>query len=337
MRGALHDVSNALTVLLGWVEEAQSPEASRDDVRAALRVVEAHARRARELARWAVGGDAAAEITHAKCETVVDEVLSGLAMAAREAGVTLAVEGHAGAAVVVAPEALHHALVNLLLNALAFSPRGGVVTLALEAHEGSVLLAVTDEGRGVREPSEAFAGRTGRAGGSGVGLPHSRRIARGLGGDLEVDPPGPTPGATFRLTWPCAAETPRPSGTSVRGGGVLTGRRILVVEDDPGVLSLLEAALGARGAEVVVAVDQRGLEAALTERHHGVVLDLSPLEGHLEETLARIAAAGVPGAPIVLATGAPDRVPPALLGALRLVRKPFELGEVLEALVTLEK
>jgi 2,3-dihydroxy-p-cumate/2,3-dihydroxybenzoate 3,4-dioxygenase len=31
VRGALHDVSNALTVLLGWVEEAQSPDATRDE------------------------------------------------------------------------------------------------------------------------------------------------------------------------------------------------------------------------------------------------------------------------------------------------------------------
>ncbi|HRG96467.1 MAG TPA: hybrid sensor histidine kinase/response regulator [Polyangiaceae bacterium] len=330
VRGALHDVSNALTVLLGWVEEAQSPDATRDEVRAALRVVEAHARRARDLARWAVGGDGAVEPSPARCDAVVDEALAGLAMAAREAGVALAVDGHAGGAAVCAPEALHHVLVNLVLNALAFSPRGGLVTVALEARAASVVLAVSDEGRGVAAPAEVFTGRSDRAGGSGVGLAHSRSVARGLGGDLELDPGGP--GATFRLTWPRADETPRPSGTSVRGGGSLAGRRILVVEDDPAVLSLLEAALGARGAEVVVAVDRVSLDAALTERHHGVVLDLSPLEGHLEDDLARIAAAGLPGAPIVLATGAADRVPAALVGALRLVRKPFELGEVLEAL-----
>ncbi|HQY62750.1 MAG TPA: HAMP domain-containing sensor histidine kinase, partial [Polyangiaceae bacterium] len=221
VRGALHDVSNALTVLLGWVEEAQSPAASRDEVRAALRVVEAHARRARDLARWAVKGavggaaDVASEPSPADCDAVVSEALAGLAMAARDAGVTLAVEGHAAGATVCAPEALHHALVNLALNAVAFSPRGGVVTVAVEARPGCVVLAVSDEGRGVAAPAEVFSGRSGREGGSGVGLAHSRGIARGLGGDLELDPGGS--GATFRLTWPRADETPRPSGASVRG------------------------------------------------------------------------------------------------------------------------
>jgi len=53
--GALHEVSNALTVLLGWVAEARDPSAADEDVKNALRIVEQRARSARDLARRAIG------------------------------------------------------------------------------------------------------------------------------------------------------------------------------------------------------------------------------------------------------------------------------------------
>ena len=55
VEGALHEVSNALTVLLGWIAEARDPSASPEDVKHALRIVEERARGARNLARRAIG------------------------------------------------------------------------------------------------------------------------------------------------------------------------------------------------------------------------------------------------------------------------------------------
>ena len=53
--GALHDVSNALTVLLGWVTEARAASASPEQLAHALAIIEDRARAARDLARRAIG------------------------------------------------------------------------------------------------------------------------------------------------------------------------------------------------------------------------------------------------------------------------------------------
>jgi hypothetical protein len=59
--GALHDVSNALTVLLGWVAEARVGRGSPEQVDRALVIVEERARTARDLARRAIGVPAAVD------------------------------------------------------------------------------------------------------------------------------------------------------------------------------------------------------------------------------------------------------------------------------------
>jgi DNA-binding response OmpR family regulator len=117
----------------------------------------------------------------------------------------------------------------------------------------------------------------------------------------------------------------------------LAGQRFLVVEDDPAVTLLLEAALESRGADVCIVRSHAELDGALSEPHDGAIVDLSPLEGHVSEAFAKVAAAARAGAPLVLATGSVDALPEEvtrLSVAVRLVRKPFELGEVLAALTS---
>jgi CheY-like chemotaxis protein len=123
----------------------------------------------------------------------------------------------------------------------------------------------------------------------------------------------------------------------VRGSASLAGLRFLLVEDDAAVSSLLDAALEARGAEVVLVRNRAELAQALSLRHDGAIVDLSPLEGHVHEDLAHITEAARPSAPLVLITGSVDTVPEELAASsnrVKLVRKPFELGDVIAALVT---
>ncbi|HYH81763.1 MAG TPA: ATP-binding protein, partial [Longimicrobium sp.] len=115
-------------------------------------------------------------------------------------------------------------LVNLLSNAIKFTPAGGRVTLECRAQTdgaGASWLdfVVTDTGEGVKpedaerifEPFvQGAAGLTRPHGGTGLGLPISRRLARLMGGDVTVDRTGP--GATFTLRLPAGASSPAPSG-----------------------------------------------------------------------------------------------------------------------------
>ncbi len=93
------------------------------------------------------------------------------------------------------PTKVRQILVNLLGNAIKFT-EAGTVSLALEEDGDQVVFRVRDTGPGIpveqRERIfEAFTqldqSRTREKGGTGLGLPLSRNLARLLGGDLRVD------------------------------------------------------------------------------------------------------------------------------------------------------
>jgi signal transduction histidine kinase len=112
-------------------------------------------------------------------------------------------------------------LLNLLSNALKFTEKGEVV-ISLRATAGEIRIAVSDTGRGIapHELPELFqefhqldAGEGKHYPGTGIGLALSRRLARALGGEIEVRS-RPSEGSTFTLVLPrreVAAPGDRPS------------------------------------------------------------------------------------------------------------------------------
>lgn len=81
--------------------------------------------------------------------------------------------------------------------------------------------------------------------GSGLGLAIAHSIVTSLGGELTCSSK-PGLGSTFRVTLPKSTQTDAPSQASRRHSGRAPRRaRILVVEDDPVVASLIERALKA--------------------------------------------------------------------------------------------
>ena len=84
--GALHDVSNALTVLLGWVAEARAASSSPEQVERALTIVESRARVARGLARRAIGAQAVFDDREEPLDAIVSDVVEALSVEAQRAG-----------------------------------------------------------------------------------------------------------------------------------------------------------------------------------------------------------------------------------------------------------
>lgn len=106
------------------------------------------------------------------------------------------------------PRAITQILVNLIGNAVRFSPDGGTVAIMLERGATAAVI-VSDQGPGVaaEDRSRIFGrfeqGTEARGGSAGLGLAISRRLARDMGGEVELlDTSGP--GASFRLTLPSA-------------------------------------------------------------------------------------------------------------------------------------
>ena len=99
-------------------------------------------------------------------------------------------------------------LVNLIGNAVRHSPQRGTVAVIVERHEGKVAVTVADEGPGIAPADQARIferyERVGdEPGGIGLGLAISRRLARSMGGDIELQS-APGEGARFTLVLPAA-------------------------------------------------------------------------------------------------------------------------------------
>jgi CheY-like chemotaxis protein len=225
-------------------------------------------------------------------------------------------------------------LTNLLLNAIDFSPEGGEVIVNVRDIGSSVVFSVSDEGPGIdpeRVATLLSAAQSTRRGGAGVGLRHSASLARSHGAELTVARAKPS--ACFELRWPIA-EARSSVRPSLQTKSVVRGARVLVVEDDAAVCSLVELALGARGAEVVVARTLPEFTRALTTDgpFDAALVDLSPLGTSVNSAFDALQAA-YPGIPVILISGVASGVSENVVGRVTAwVRKPFEMGEVIEVL-----
>jgi DNA-binding response OmpR family regulator len=116
--------------------------------------------------------------------------------------------------------------------------------------------------------------------------------------------------------------------------GSVVGARVLVVEDDAAVRSLVEFALKARGAQAIVVATGKEFDAIVSAGapFNAALIDLSPLEGRATEALETLRAAS-PGVVTILISGVASGIPPGTESLVSAwVRKPFEMSEVLEVM-----
>jgi CheY-like chemotaxis protein len=336
LAGALHEVSNALTVVLGWLDVAYSrlpAGAARD----AIDVARTHARLGHGISRSAIGAEAPESSAQASGVSVAESALMGVRPQAEQCGVLLDLQlADSGSALLGNVGALLQILTNLLLNAIDFSPRGATVSLGVREERASLVFSVSDQGPGIdpeRVATLLTAPASTRRGGAGVGLRHSAALSRAKGGSLSVA--RTSPGASFDLRWPIAELR---TGTSPKvKRPTVAGARVLVVEDDEAVRSLVELALEARGAEPKVVASRREFDAVLERGGEldAALVDLSPLAADAGEAFQSLRRRH-PGIPIILISGVASGVPDDLAHEVSAwVRKPFEMGEVLAVLASI--
>lgn len=141
---------------------------------------------------------------------IVDDAIMLVAPAARAQHLSLAAEAIDPAlALRTDGVRLRQMLVNLIANGVKFTERGSVMVRAF-ARDADVVFEVQDTGIGIAPENlehifEAFwqveQNKTRRAGGSGLGLSTTRRLARLLGGDVLVESRQQV-GSTFRIVLP---------------------------------------------------------------------------------------------------------------------------------------
>lgn len=337
---ALHDVSNALTVVLGWLDVVQSRLPEGAD-RQALEVARTHARLGYSLARRAIGAEVADDGSgHGTAHAAALGAITGVTPEATRRGVELVLDpsltSHAR---IGSLGAVLQILTNVLLNAIAFTPPGRRVTLELREHDSDVIFRISDEGPGIapERASSVFNGPVStRRGGAGLGLRHSHTLAQAHSGRLDiVSGKGKGAGACFELTWPVVEARSATHPQRYAAAGV-AGARTLVVEDDAAVRSLIEISLEPYGVSTVLVATSAEFERAIQHgRYDFALVDLSPIADRAAEALARLRAA-CPRVQIILISGIASGVPAGVEHLVDAwVRKPFEMGEVLAVMARL--
>ncbi len=203
---------------------------------------------------------------------------------------------------------LRQVLQNLVGNAVKFTERGQVTVRARTAPSpgAGVELTVAVEDTGVGFSAEdrerlfqrysQLTTRTG--GGSGLGLSISAELVRLMGGTIDATSDGPGRGARFHMRVPLAPHT----GAS----GVVAGRRVLVVDDNPVNLAVACAYLEGLGVGVDAAAGgDEALSRSAAVRYDAILMDCNMPEKDGFATTRELRARG-DTTPVLAITAAND-------------------------------
>jgi PAS domain S-box-containing protein len=184
----------------------------------------------------------------------VRDILRGLASTKRIRVETMV--DAADAAAVLDPSKLKQVLYNFLSNALKFTPDGGHVAIRVVGEDESrIRIEVEDTGIGIRsedthrlfvEFQQLDGGTAKRFGGTGLGLALTKRIVEAQGGHVGVTSE-PGKGSTFWASLPRSTAglqaTSTPYTRELPAPKTAGSRTVLVVDDDPAVLRLMDVTL----------------------------------------------------------------------------------------------
>lgn len=215
---AAHELKTPLTVLQGNLEvtllKARTSEEYREALINNLEQVERLITLTRSLLTLAkfTGDRPPVQLVPLAPEPLVRDLVSELTILADDRRIRLSLEAQSVPLVLGDAQWLKQALINLLDNALRYTPSGGAVTVRLRAAGDEVAVVVEDTGHGI-EPEhlphlfDRFYrtdwARARDSGGTGLGLPIVKEIAKAHSGTITVASQ-PDKGSVFTLRLPIA-------------------------------------------------------------------------------------------------------------------------------------
>lgn len=287
-----HELRTPLTPILGWVSMLMDEERNqRLDAATREHALEAIQQAAEQQAQLIddlldvsriISGTTRLHSQPMHLRPVVEAALNSARPAARKKNINLwtafdpemgMIEGDA--------RRLQQIVANLISNAIKFTPPCGRIEVQLAEYSGRARLEVRDTGIGI-EPeflprvfdrfSQSDASTSRLHGGLGLGLSIVRHLAELHGGIVEAASEGTDHGAVFTVSFPLlprsvqgtsshsdygSTSLPLPGSAerilSAIPATALTGRRLLVVDDEPATRDMLARVLGFAGAEVQTA------------------------------------------------------------------------------------
>lgn len=230
-----------------------------------------------------------------------------------------------------APAELREVFVNLILNAVQAMPDGGTLTFETFTNDRQEVCAtVTDTGIGMSEEVqknifEPLFTTKGEQG-TGMGLSASYGIIQEHEGEIHVTS-APGEGTTFTLQFPPADETePEPDDESPEPSGS-GGVRVLVVDDEEMVRSILTQLLTLNDHDVDRASSAEEALQMFGEAAYDIVFTDYGMPEMTGADLARQLHKTDPNLPVILLTGYTD-TETAVQEVDDILSKPFKLEEL---------
>jgi signal transduction histidine kinase/DNA-binding response OmpR family regulator len=273
-----HELRTPLTAILGWSRLARTNESEPGIIDRALETIERNAKSQSQLiddlldVSRIISGKLSVEQRPILLSKVIEAVVESVRPSFEIKGVEFETAVALGPSLISGDvNRLTQVFWNLFTNAIKFTPAGGKVRVTLNQNNDRVEVVITDTGVGI-DPQflpyifdrfrQADGSTTRRHGGLGLGLAIVRHLVELHQGRIEVKSAGKDQGTTFLIVLPLALPAllaDRDQRTklqiedhshSLNRDLLLEGLRVLVVEDEPDTLSLLNAIVTGSGGEV---------------------------------------------------------------------------------------
>jgi len=210
--GLAHEIKNPLSTLnlnLQLIKEDWQNASSPKEVRLCrkLEVLQREARRLEEILndflRFARGQEL--DLKEHDLNVIVDDVVTFITPEAEANHVTIhKMYDHTLPKIKVDGDLIKQALLNVVINAQQAMPDGGELIIRTSRQDDEVRVEITDTGVGMTEETMSRIFNvyfSTKKGGTGLGLPTTRRIIQEHGGDITVQSE-PSKGSCFTITLP---------------------------------------------------------------------------------------------------------------------------------------
>jgi len=178
-------------------------------------------------------------------------------------------------------------VLNLVSNAMKFTDPGKRIGLTAEREDDFLLLKVEDQGKGIKAEDipgifDPFIQLNRPSGlvseGSGLGLAITKKLVELFGGTIQVESKE-NEGSVFIVRLPLIPVQQSESNYGIdlknRNVRFLSGQKVLIVEDNPVNVQLLEGLLKEFGLSVVVAYNgKEGVEMAKMQKPDVIFMDI---------------------------------------------------------------
>ena len=365
-----HELRTPLGAILGWAGMLQRGVKDEATLRRGLDAIERNARAQGQLIddlldmSRIVSGTLRLDVQRIDPLTVVEAALGTVqpALLAKQIALRTDLAGWQGELrgdIHGDPGRLQQVLWNLLSNAVKFTPQGGSVQVVLAREGQEVVIRVRDSGIGIAPAFLPYvfdrfrqqdASITRRHGGLGLGLAIARQLVELHGGTIAVDSAGESTGeragTTFTLRLPLAAPPAAsdtvPAAARVQALADLSGFKVLLVDDAPDTLEVLEQILVQAGATVMAAASADVALALLAQALPYVIVSdigMPAIDGF--ELMRRIrqlpsgAGATIPGIALTALTRKEDRDRALQAGFTDYLAKPVEAAALVACIAAL--